>query len=62
MAKVLLDTDVFSYLTGKRPEVEALQADAWIAAIALEHRTPLATNNRKHFAGTPGLLLLPEPA
>jgi len=29
--------------------------DAWIAATAIRHDIPLATNNRKHFQGIPGL-------
>lgn len=32
--------------------------DAWIAATALRHETPLATNNRKHFEGIPDLRLV----
>jgi tRNA(fMet)-specific endonuclease VapC len=35
--------------------------DAWIAATALRHAIPLATNNRKHFEGIDGLELV-EPA
>ena len=34
--------------------------DAWIAATALRHEIPLATNNRVHFEGVEGLLLI-EP-
>ena len=32
--------------------------DAWIAATALRHDIPLATNNRRHFEGIPGLTLV----
>lgn len=32
--------------------------DAWIAATALRHGIPLATNNRRHFEGIPGLTLV----
>jgi len=32
--------------------------DAWIAATALRHDIPLATNNRKHFEGIPDLRLV----
>jgi len=32
--------------------------DAWIAATALRHHIPLATNNRKHFEGIDGLVLV----
>lgn len=32
--------------------------DAWIAATALRHDIPLATNNRKHFEGIPNLVLV----
>jgi predicted nucleic acid-binding protein len=34
--------------------------DSFIAAIAIEHQTPLHTFNRKHFAAVPGLILV-EP-
>jgi len=33
--------------------------DAWIAATALRHDIPLATNNRRHFEGIDGLQLVP---
>ncbi len=33
--------------------------DAWIASTAIRHDLPLATNNRKHFNGVPGLRLVP---
>jgi predicted nucleic acid-binding protein len=33
--------------------------DLWIAATALHHSLRLATNNRKHFQGIPGLELVP---
>ncbi len=33
--------------------------DAWIAATAIRHGLPLATNNRTDFAGIPGLRLVP---
>lgn len=32
--------------------------DAWIAATALRHGIPLATGNRKHFEGVPGLAVV----
>lgn len=32
--------------------------DAWIAATALRHDIPLATNNREHFEGIPDLRLV----
>jgi tRNA(fMet)-specific endonuclease VapC len=32
--------------------------DAWIAATAVRHHIPLATNNREHFEGIPGLTLV----
>ena len=32
--------------------------DAWIAATARAHAVPLLTNNRRHFDGCPGLVLL----
>lgn len=32
--------------------------DAWIAATALRHDIPLATGNRTHFEGIPGLVLV----
>ena len=35
------------------------KADLWIAAWAVQHAGPLATNNTKHFDGVPGLTLLP---
>ena len=35
--------------------------DAWIAATALRHRCALATNNRRDFEGTTGLMILPGP-
>ncbi len=36
--------------------------DGWIAATALRHDIPLATNNRRHFAGIAGLHLVePDP-
>jgi tRNA(fMet)-specific endonuclease VapC len=35
--------------------------DAWIAATALRHAIPLATNNRRHFSGIPRLELI-QPA
>lgn len=34
--------------------------DAWIAATAMAHEVPLVSCNRRHFAGLPGLTLLPE--
>jgi predicted nucleic acid-binding protein len=34
--------------------------DAWIAATAIAHEVPLVSCNRRHFAGLPGLTLLPE--
>ena len=39
---------------GRRME----EFDAWIAATALRHDIPLATNNRSHFADIPGLALI----
>lgn len=33
--------------------------DLWIAATALRHRIPLATNNRQHFERVPDLHLVP---
>jgi predicted nucleic acid-binding protein len=33
--------------------------DLWIAATAVHFDVPLATNNRRHFEGIPGLRLLP---
>jgi tRNA(fMet)-specific endonuclease VapC len=32
--------------------------DAWVAATALRHDIPLATNNRRHFEGIDGLQLI----
>jgi predicted nucleic acid-binding protein len=34
------------------------QADLWIAAFAIEHRSRLASRNRRHFEGIDGLDLL----
>jgi hypothetical protein len=49
--KLLLDTDVFSYLC----------ADAWIAATAVLNRVPLLTHNLKDYKDIDGLeLLTPE--
>lgn len=39
---------------GRRME----EFDAWIAATALRHGIPLATNNRRHFDGIAGLILV----
>jgi tRNA(fMet)-specific endonuclease VapC len=39
---------------GRRME----EFDAWIAATALRHDIPLATNNRRHFEGIDGLALI----
>ena len=33
--------------------------DVWIAACCLRHELPLATLNRRHFEGIPGLVLVP---
>lgn len=33
--------------------------DAWIAATAVAHGVPLVSGNHRHFAGLPGLRLLP---
>lgn len=33
--------------------------DLWIASCAIHYEVPLLTNNRRHFAGLPGLELLP---
>lgn len=41
-------------LAGQKVE----EFDAWIAATALRHGIPLATNNRRHFEGIPGLTLV----
>ncbi len=41
--------------TGRRME----EFDAWVAATAVRHGMPLATNNRKHFEGVDGLALVP---
>lgn len=43
-------------LAGRRME----EFDAWIAATALRHDLPLATNNRRHFEGIPGLTLVED--
>lgn len=37
-------------------------ADAWIAAIALQHSLPLVTNNAGHYAGVEGLTVVSETA
>lgn len=42
-------------MNGRRME----EFDAWIAATAIRHGLPLATNNRRHFDGIPGLRLVP---
>jgi tRNA(fMet)-specific endonuclease VapC len=34
--------------------------DLWIAACAVRHSLTLVTNNRKHFAGIPGLKIISE--
>jgi tRNA(fMet)-specific endonuclease VapC len=34
--------------------------DRWIAACAMRHKLPLISNNRKHFEGIPGLVLIAE--
>lgn len=34
--------------------------DLWIAALALRHSVPLASNNRSHFERVPGLVLISE--
>ena len=36
--------------------------DLWIAACAVRHSIPLATNNRAHFEGIPSLILICETA
>lgn len=38
------------------------ELDAWIAATALRHDIPLATNNVRHFVGVPGLQLVRQPS
>ncbi len=35
-------------------------SDAWIAAIALRHKLPLVTHNRRHFEQIPGLVVISE--
>ena len=34
--------------------------DLWIAACAVRHSIPLVSNNRSHFEGIPGLVLISE--
>jgi tRNA(fMet)-specific endonuclease VapC len=34
--------------------------DLWIAATAVRHSMPLLSNNRRHFEGVPGLILISE--
>ncbi len=34
--------------------------DLWIASCAIRHSLPLVTNNRKHFEGIPGLMVVSE--
>ncbi len=34
--------------------------DLWIAACAVRHSIPLVSNNRAHFEGIPGLVLISE--
>lgn len=34
--------------------------DLWIAACAIRHGLPLVSNNRRHFEGLPGLLLISQ--
>lgn len=34
--------------------------DLWIAACAVRHSIPLISNNRSHFEGIPGLVLISE--
>ena len=34
--------------------------DLWIAATAIRHSIPLLSNNRRHFADIPGLVLISE--
>ena len=34
--------------------------DLWIAACAVRHALTLVTNNRKHFSGIPGLVIISE--
>jgi predicted nucleic acid-binding protein len=52
----------YARITARLRERSALEGrskpDLWIAAWAVQHASPLATSNERHFAGVPGLALL----
>lgn len=73
--RVLLDTDVFSYLLKGREHAERYRKHVAgntvaisfvtvgeIAACAIHHTLPLVTNNAAHFRGITGLTVITESA
>lgn len=49
---------IVSELRAKRELAGRSKPDLWIAAWAVQHGSPLVTDNVKHFRGIPGLRLL----